>query len=92
MPDGDPWNVEFAPRAVRQRRALSPRDQGRVSEAIEQLALGAENVDLRKLHGRADDWAIRVGNFRVLFRFRRRERTVYVLEVLHRHEAYRERS
>jgi mRNA-degrading endonuclease RelE of RelBE toxin-antitoxin system len=62
-----------------------------VFAAVERLASRAPNVDLRKLEGFEEEWAIRSGDWKIRLRFRHADHTIDVLQVLHRREAYRDR-
>ena len=48
-----------------------------------------EGGEVRKLKGSTDRWRLRVGAWRVIFRYDADGRVVHVVTVLHRSEAYR---
>lgn len=48
-----------------------------------------EGGEVRKLKGFTDRWRLRVGTWRVIFRYDADGRAVSVVAVLHRSEAYR---
>ena len=60
--------LELDPRAQRDIRGLGRRDRAAVRRALERLAAGAENLDIKLLAGRAPWKRLRAGNHRVLFR------------------------
>ncbi|HID52291.1 MAG TPA: hypothetical protein EYP41_09655 [Anaerolineae bacterium] len=44
---------------------------------------------ISKLKGAVDRWRIRVGNYRIIYRIDGNEKSVVVLVIAHRREAYR---
>jgi mRNA-degrading endonuclease RelE of RelBE toxin-antitoxin system len=71
--------------------ALARRDRtmaGRISAAVDRFA-ESDVGDVAKLAGRADEWRLRVGTWRVIFTLD--VGTVVILRVLARREAYRDR-
>jgi mRNA interferase RelE/StbE len=60
--------VELAQRAVRDLRKMDKPDVRRVREALDELAVGAENLDIKAIHGHSPWRRLRVGDFRVLYR------------------------
>ena len=75
-------------RARRDLRSLEPEVARRVLQALERLAATGHG-DVRRMRGRGLVWRLRVGDWRVMFSYELRERTVSVLSVHHRREAYR---
>lgn len=59
------WRWEFSRAAARQYSKLDKMVQQRVVRELDLLAAG-ERVDIRKLEG-ADEYRLRVGNFRVVY-------------------------
>lgn len=49
-------------------RKLDPRERRRVTAALDELAAGAENLDVKALVGRPPYLRMRVGDWRVLYR------------------------
>ncbi|MDP3063465.1 MAG: type II toxin-antitoxin system RelE/ParE family toxin [Chloroflexota bacterium] len=84
------WRIVVTPRAERDLKGAPPRVQVRVRGAIDALAPGLLQGDVRKLRGRADEWRLRVGDWRVFFTCNPQEHVLYILGVRHRREAYRE--
>jgi mRNA interferase RelE/StbE len=81
-----------------QRRALDDlaeitrRDRRaalRISRAVDRFAEAAHG-DVRKLQGDEDRYRLRVGDFRVIFRFDGDGVVILVLRVRNRREAYRD--
>src|SRR3954451_24021372 len=67
MTDPEP-RLELARRAVRDLRKMDGPHRRRVRDALEALAAGAENLDVKALVGRAPWLRLRVGDWRVLYR------------------------
>ncbi len=87
MSDSPGW--VFTPRARRDLRRLDPPVQRRVIDALDRLVGDPPAGDVVKLTGAADEWRLRVGNWRVRFQ-RDGEGVVQVTRVLPRGRAYRD--
>lgn len=55
---------------------------------IENLATNPRNEKVKKLVGKANEYRLKVGNYRVLFYILEDEKEVKIARVLHRQEAY----
>ena len=82
--------VEWRRRALSDLAALEPQIRRRVLQSIARVAEGG-NSDLQKLHGRNDEWRLRVGDWRVILTFDHPNNAITVWRVRHRREVYRER-
>ncbi|MBI4582246.1 MAG: type II toxin-antitoxin system RelE/ParE family toxin [Planctomycetes bacterium] len=71
-------------------KRLPPKDQARVRTAIAEITSGPGQGDLIKLHGKRDEWRLRVGDWRVRLGLDTAARTIVVLHVLPRGSAYRD--
>jgi mRNA interferase RelE/StbE len=67
MNDTEP-RIEIARRAVRDLRRMDGPQRRRIREALEALAAGAGNLDVKALAGRSPWLRMRVGDWRVLYR------------------------
>ena len=85
------WTVEWRRRALTDLAALEPQIRRRVEEAIERMAADGRRDNLRKLHGRNDEWRVRVGDWRVILTFDHPNNAITVWRVHHRRVAYRRR-
>jgi mRNA interferase RelE/StbE len=83
------WRVEFTIRAARDARRLDPPVRRRVYDALERLVGEHATGDVIRLKG-SDEWRLRVGDWRVLFRRDPAARVILVLRVLPRGRAYRD--
>ncbi len=61
-----------------------------IADKLEQLVNGYNNLDVKKLSGFSDPrFRLRIGDFRLIYEVSEREVIVYVIEVGHRKEIYR---
>ena len=63
------------------------RQAERIQRAILQHARD-EAGDVKKLKGHPDEWRLRVGDWRVVFKYEGQPRRLNVLEVVNRRDAY----
>jgi mRNA-degrading endonuclease RelE of RelBE toxin-antitoxin system len=61
-------SIELARRAARDLRKLDGTDRRRVRSALDALAAGAENLDVKAVAGHSPWLRLRVGELRVLYR------------------------
>ena len=90
MSNAHQWRVVVTPRAEKELKALPSRDQARIRKDIDVLAISPKRVDARKLRGKGDEWRLRVGYWRVRFRWESDSQVVVTLRVLPRAQAYRQ--
>lgn len=83
------YAIEFARSARKELEQLPRRVALRALTAIEALANDPRPEGCRKIQGAAHLWRIRVGDYRVVYEVSDSERTVDVVAVRHRREAYR---
>ncbi len=83
------WRYVFTARARRDLRRLDPPVQRRVTAALDTFVAGdPPKGDVRKLG--AQEWRLRVGDWRVRFDRDDEAQAIVVLRVLPRGRAYRE--
>lgn len=63
-----PLPVELSARAVRDLKRIDAPERRRIREALEQLAVGAETLDVKALAGQSPWLRLRAGDWRVLYR------------------------
>jgi mRNA interferase RelE/StbE len=83
------YSVALAPAADRQFRKLSPLLQQRLKPHIDSLASTPRPVGTEKMHEEPNLYRIRVGDYRIVYFVRDRERKVLVVKIKHRREVYR---
>ena len=75
--------------AERDLKRLPAREFDRIIGEIKALGENPRPVGYRKITGSESDWRIRVGDYRVVYEIDDSEKTVKVMRVRHRREAYR---
>lgn len=84
------FELVISPKAVRQLKKLDRQVQERIKSAVEgNLRCFPPKGDIVKLEGREGENRLRVGDWRVTFRYRFEKREVHIAEVVHRSAAYR---
>ncbi len=83
------YAIQFKPAALRQLAKLPREIQKRVASKIE--ALGAEPfpAGCKKLHGKANLWRIRAGDYRVIYQVHANALFILVVSIGNRREVYR---
>jgi len=82
------WTVVLTASAQRDLRRLDRPVAARILDAFTRLAdTGQGNVT--RLQGTSDEWRLRVGDWRIRFRYDYTTRTLEVLRILPRGQAYR---
>jgi mRNA interferase RelE/StbE len=81
--------IHWTPAAEKDLRRLDPPTRERVRQALARLAATGQG-DVRRLQGLADEYRLRVGHWRVRFRFEAASGALDVLRVLPRGRAYRD--
>ena len=82
------WQVRWRNRAEDDLAALPRQVQQRVATALDRLAETGARVSA-EIARPAPEWRLRVRDWRVRFVFDYPNRTIEVMRVLHRREAYR---
>ncbi len=83
------YRIEFVPSAVRELQRLPKDTRARVIRKIDQLAVNPLPPGSKKLHGAANRWRIRIGDYRVIYDIHDRIFRVLVLTIGHRSDIYR---
>jgi mRNA interferase RelE/StbE len=82
------WTVVLTASAQRDLRRLDRPVATRLLDALVRLADTGQG-DVTRLQGVPNEWRLRVGNWRVRFRYDHPTRTLEVLRILPRGQAYR---
>ena len=83
------WEVNYERRADKDLGRLDKKLRGRVLDAVDELAKRPdESSNLRRLKGRSEH-RLRVGEWRVLLRLERENRSIAVLRIRPRGGAYK---
>lgn len=84
------FEIIFSPKALRQAKKLERETQLRIKNAVEKsLRCFPPQGDVVKLEGKPGVYRLRVGDWRVTFRYEFSRREVHIAEVVHRGRAYR---
>ena len=85
------WEFEiiFSGKAIKSLKELDRLTQARMKEAISRLANYPPQGDITKLKGGQSELRLRVGDWRITFEYRFKEKQVSILTIKHRREAYR---
>jgi mRNA interferase RelE/StbE len=84
-----PYAIEFASSASREFKALDRAIQRRIATHIDELAANPFPPGSKKLQGGTDQYRIRIGDYRVIYRVDGKRVTILVLKIAHRREVYR---
>ncbi len=82
------WRYVVTPQAERDLRRLDAQVRARVFDALDRYVTDRQRGDVKKLHGKDNEWRLRVGDWRVRFRVNSQEAVVVILAVRNRREAY----
>ena len=83
------FNVIFRPSVEKDLRSLPPKTYSRILKAIESLAVEPLPSGVKKLEAASRTFRIRVGEYRIVYEFDAKEKTVLIHYVRHRSAAYR---
>ena len=83
------YEVYLERAAERDLRRLSPKDFHQIIPQVKSLAENPRPTGCRKITGSKSDWRIRIGDYRVIYEIDEKAKTVKVMRVRHRREAYR---
>ena len=84
------YSVTFARSARRELERLDATAIARILPHVESLTDEPRPRGCRKLSGQVKLWRIRVGDYRVIYEVDDKERTVDIIAVRHRRDAYQQ--
>ena len=82
------WTVSFSSRALHDLKHLDRQTRIRIVDAIERHAATGAG-DVKRLRGQGQQWRLRVGDWRVLHRYRFDDRVLEIARIVRRRDAYR---
>ncbi|MBW1683082.1 MAG: type II toxin-antitoxin system RelE/ParE family toxin [Deltaproteobacteria bacterium] len=82
------YEVFLERRAERDLKRLPPDVFQRIIPFLKALSQDPKPAGCRKLVGSKNDWRIRVGDYRIIYEIDTKEKTVSVMRVRHRKDAY----
>jgi len=83
------YEIELTRTAEKELLGMDASDFSSLSKAIDNLQNGPRLPGVRKLHGRSNQWRIRVGRFRVLFSIDDAHRQILIYRVTDRKDVYK---
>ena len=83
------YKIFIDPSAERDLGKIDIRRQGKIIDAIDELARTPRPPGVKKLTGSDSSYRIRVGDYRILYQIKDRELTILVIRIAHRRDAYR---
>jgi mRNA interferase RelE/StbE len=83
------WEVRLDREVEKALRRMMPELRQRLLKEIEQLQGNPFPPGREKVRGRKNEWRLRVGDYRIIYRVDERRRLIEVSEVGHRREVYR---
>lgn len=81
-------NLSVKKSAVKELLKIPSNQREIIEKKIELLSINPFPVQSQKLSGR-DCWRARVGDYRILYTLDKKRKTITVISVLHRKDAYR---
>lgn len=83
------YRIEWKPSALRELKRIDRQAIPRIVQAAERLAEDPFPTGVRKLRGAEHTYRLRVGEHRVVYETVEAKRTVVIVRVRHRRDAYR---
>jgi mRNA interferase RelE/StbE len=83
------YEVYIEKAAERDLKKIPTADFKRIIPHLKGLAKDARPIGSRKISGSECDWRIRVGTYRIIYELNEKEKTLKILRIRHRREAYR---
>ncbi len=88
MPD---WKIEWKPKASKIFMELPKNRQRQIAAKVDALANDPTPHGSRKLSGKENIHRLRIGDYRVIYKIRKKVLVILVLIIGHRKEVYRKR-
>ena len=83
------YEVYLEQTAERELKRLSVQNFHRIITQIKTLAENPRPSGCHKVFGSKSDWRIRMGDYRIIYEIDKKTKTVKVMRIRHRREAYR---
>lgn len=85
------YRIAYSNQAQKAIKKLSKNIASKIVEKLSDLVSGNENLDVKKLSGYEDArYRLRVGDYRIIYAVWEHQVVVYIIEVGHRREIYRD--
>jgi mRNA interferase RelE/StbE len=82
------YSVELLPSAAKALRKMDPTVRRRILHRLEALGAEPRPADVKRLQGPNDQWRIRVGDWRIIYRIEDERLLVLVVRIGHRSSVY----
>ncbi len=87
------WKISFIRKAEKELNALSKNNRERVNDALNKLAYGGpynrRDLDIKHLHGLDNQWRLRVGDCRIIFKIHKAEIMIVIIKIAPRGDVYK---
>lgn len=78
------WKVKIAKRASKQMKRVPEKDAKRLLSVLEGLTENPYRGDIEKIKGEDNVWRRRVGNYRILYEIKPKQRHIDVFQIRRR--------
>jgi len=87
------WEVRLVKRAAKEIKRIPKKDAKRLLFVLEELAENPYQGDIEKIKGEENVWRRRIGNYRILYEIKLKQRYIGVFQIRRRTTTtYRRRS
>jgi len=86
------WQINFRKQPLKELASMPKEDSQKVLSAINILRknpFDTSKLDIKKLHGRKNEWRLRVGNYRVIYEILRAEILIDIIKIEPRGDIYK---
>ncbi len=83
------WRIQWSKSAIRDMKKVNEPDKSRIWETLEKLIEQPQQADIKKLKGKAGEYRLRVGEWRIRFRADSNNRVYLIIHVQHRRDVYK---
>jgi mRNA-degrading endonuclease RelE of RelBE toxin-antitoxin system len=82
------WGYTLTPRAERDLDSMTVRDRRRIYEMLDRFTTNpaGSSINIQRVTNSREDWRLRAGRWRIVFRYDRPARMILVTRVLPRNE------
>jgi mRNA interferase RelE/StbE len=84
-----PYEIEFSRESEKTLDHLDVKSAVRIVKAIKKLATQPKPIGCRKLVGSDNDYRIRIGDYRVIYKIKSSVLMIFVIRIGHRKDIYR---
>ncbi len=75
---------------IKELENLPHREIEKVYNHFKKLLSGASNLDIKKLRD-SENYRLRIGNYRTIFSINQKQKTIEILDLLHRKDIYKKK-